>query len=311
MVLPRMRLRLKKSLCRLSPALLYRLRSRLRTGRWPRLKDPRTFDETLAFLMLYWRHPLKTRCADKYLLRSYVEEHKLGHLLPELIGVYKDSREIDFARLPGRFVLKCSHGWSYNIICLDKRQLDPAEARRKLDAWMRTDFSMVFGELHYAGITPRIICEPLLDDAAGLLPIDYKLFCFAGKVDCVMVCTDRGTDGHGPLHHFYDRDWKRTLFYDMSRVHATRDIPKVAAFDEMVEAAEILSKPFPFVRIDFYSIHGRAVIGEMTFTPCGCVDTDLTDLAQNELGKLIVLPGPYRDEYNGNAWTGEPGAPTR
>ena len=60
----------------------------------------------------------------------------------------------------------------------------------------------------------------------------------------------------------------------------------------MLAAAEALSKPFPFVRMDFYSVGGRAVIGEMTFTPHGCVDLGYTDVAQRELGRRIELPEP-------------------
>jgi len=274
---------------------MFRLRFRLRTGRWPCLGDPRSFDEKLAFLMLYWLHPLKTQCADKYCMRTYVEEQKLGHLLPRLIGLYEDSSEIDFEMLPGRFVLKCTHGWNFNIICRDKNKLNFAEARWMLDAWLKTDFSKVQGEIHYARIKPRIICEPFLGDAAGNLPCDYKVYCFAGKANCIMVCTERSSDGHEAIYHFYDRDWKRRLPYAKSTLAVDRNLPKVEAFEEMVPAAEILSRPFPFVRMDFYNIAGRAVIGEMTFTPSGCIDTDLTDLAQNELGKLITLPEPDRD----------------
>jgi len=294
-LLPRLRLRFKKILYRLSPALLYRLRFRLRTGRWPRLKHPRTFDEKLAFLMLYWRHPLMTQCTDKYGLRAYVQEQKLGHLLPELIGVYEDSRELDFAALPGSFVLKCTHGWRFNILCRDKRQLSVQDARRQLDAWMKTDFSIVFGESHYAAIRPRIICEPLLAAAAGGLPIDYKLYCFSGKVNCVMICLERSADGERARHFFVDRDWKRVLPYSRSTMNDDRPLPKVEGYEEMVAAAEILSRPFPFVRIDFYSINGRAVIGEMTFTPSAGIDPDFSELAQFELGRLIILPPAGRN----------------
>jgi hypothetical protein len=40
----------------------------------------------------------------------------------------------------------------------------------------------------------------------------------------------------------------------------------------------------------FYDVNGRAVVGEMTFTPHGCIDTDYTDLAQQELGAPVRLP---------------------
>jgi TupA-like ATPgrasp len=283
-----------KTLYGLSPTLLYRLRFRLRKARWPNLRDPKSFDEKLGFLMLYWRHPLKTRCADKYSMRAYVREQKLAHLLPKIIDVYEDSRAIDFQMLPEQFVLKCTHGSHFNIICTNKRKLNFEETRRKLDAWMKVDYSRVYGEVHYEPIQPRIICEPFLGDSAGILPYDYKVYCFDGKAHCVMVCTNRGLDGHGAQYHFFDRNWKRTLSYDKFSLEGCGYISKVDAHAEIIEASEILSKPFPFVRLDFFSINGRAVISEMTFTPAGCIDTDLTDLAQHELGQLITLPEPYR-----------------
>ena len=33
----------------------------------------------------------------------------------------------------------------------------------------------------------------------------------------------------------------------------------------MIEYAEILSKDFPHVRVDFYNIKGKIIFGEMTF----------------------------------------------
>ena len=238
--------------------------------------------------MLYWRHPLKSRCADKYAVRSYVEENGLGHLLIDLLGVYDKSVEIDFHGLPNRFALKCTHGCNFNIICKDKGKLDTDEARRKLDDWMRIDVSRLYAELHYALIRPRIICEAFLEDRPGEPLNDYKVYCFHGKAHCTMACT--GRTAKGANFDFYDREWKNKLAYSKTSLLADREIPKPAAYDEIIEAAEKLSKPFPFVRADFYSVHGKAAFGEMTFTPHACIDDKMTDLAQNTMGDLLRLP---------------------
>ena len=89
---------------------------------------------------------------------------------------------------------------------------------------------------------------------------------------------------------FYDLEWKTRLPYCRPYLSAGRDIPKPAGYEEMIEAAEKMAKPFPFVRVDFYSVGSRAVFGEMTFTPRACIDIDLTDLAQSAMGELLVLP---------------------
>ena len=287
-------------LCRISPRLLVNHRYQTKLGRVPDLKNPVTFDEKLLWLMLYWRHPLKTLCGDKYTLRSYVEQHGWGHLLPKLLGVYGHSREIDFEILPGRFVLKCTHGNKFNIICQDKARLDRRDACRQLDRWLATDISKIAGEIHYAAMKPRIICEEFLDDRSGGQPVDYKLYCFGGKVHCTLVCTRRG-ELKKPRSDFYDLEWKTRLPYDNSNMPPEREIPKPAGYGEMMAAAEALSKPFPFVRMDFYSIQGRAVLGEMTFTPCACMDLDYTDLAQQQLGDLITLPPRFPSALAGEA----------
>jgi hypothetical protein len=278
-------------LARLSPEILAAVRFRWNWGRWPDFRNPQTFDEKLLWLMRFWRHPLKTSCADKYAVRSYVEEHGLGHMLPNLLGVWESSAAIDFDALPDRFVLKCTHGCGCNIICKAKSALDRRDVRSRLDRWMRVDYSRIAGEVHYALIKPRIIAETFLDAGAGGLPDDYKLYCFNGAAHCTMVCTGRATGQPG--FDFYDREWKVNLPYSKSSALAHRQIPEPAGYREMLAAAETLSKPFPFVRMDFYSIAGRAIVGEMTFTPHGCIDTGYTDLAQRELGRLIDLPQPH------------------
>lgn len=275
----------------LSPVLLAKYRFTRMTGKRLNLENPQSFDEKLLWLMLYWRHPLKTRCADKYTMRSYVKEHALGHTLPELLGVYASSREMDFATFPERFVLKCTHGCGFNILCEDKSKLDVDKARRRLDRWMKTDISKIGGEIHYAQMKPRIICEGYMSDSLGNLPSDYKVYCFNGKAHCTMVCTDRSSGN--TKFYFYDREWKHKLAYDKSSLLSDRNFPKPEAYEEIIHTAEKLSKPFPFVRMDFYSINGKALIGEMTFTPNACIDTELTDLAQHKLGKLIELPEKY------------------
>ncbi len=274
----------------LSPEWLARFNYRKQSGRWPDLKSPQTFDEKLLWLMLFWRHRLKTRCADKYAMRSYVEEHGFGDLLPELLGVYESSAEIEFETLPDRFVLKCTHGSGSNIICGAKSALDCSEAQRRLDRWMRRDYSKVAGEVHYSLIERRIIAERFLDDGAGGPPSDYKIYCFGGNAHCTMACTERASGV--TKFDFYDRSWRTKLPYSRSSLLANRSVPEPAAYQDMLAAAEALSKPFPFVRMDFYSVGGRAVIGEMTFTPNGCIDLGYTDVAQRELARLIELPEP-------------------
>src|SRR5712692_6983991 len=60
------------------------------------LKDPRTFNEKLFWLILYYRTPLVTRLADKYEVRGYVTERIGAERLNDLYGVWDRVSEIDF-----------------------------------------------------------------------------------------------------------------------------------------------------------------------------------------------------------------------
>lgn len=49
-------------------------------------------------------------CSDKYRVREFLKECGLEHLGNEILGVYRDAREIDFDKLPAKFVAKANHG---------------------------------------------------------------------------------------------------------------------------------------------------------------------------------------------------------
>ena len=74
---------------------------------------------------------------------------------------------------------------------------------------------------------------------------------------------------------------------------ANRENARPKSHEKMIEVAEKLSKPFPFVRVDFYDFNGTAIFGEMTFTPKACASSGLTNKALKELGELIKLPKKY------------------
>ena len=57
----------------------------------------------------------------------------------------------------------------------------------------------------------------------------------------------------------------------------------------MLKAAEDLSKPFPFVRVDFYDLDGKAVFGEMTFSPAAGFDVAEVDIHGESMGELLTI----------------------
>lgn len=228
-------------------------------------KNPRYFGEKMQWLKIYADLGKYTEYADKFAVRKYVAD-KIGdeHLI-KLIGAYDSADEINFDALPKRFVLKVNHGCGYNIICKDKTKLDINETKNKLTRWLKEDFAAIKGEEQYRSIKRKIVCEEYMEDSSGGL-LDYKLFCFGGKVKMIEVCFDRFTDFR---IDFYDTDWNLlpVLSGDPKHGHknSARPMRKPGCADELIELAEKLSEPFPFVRTDLYVVDDKIYFGELTF----------------------------------------------
>jgi hypothetical protein len=58
----------------------------------------------------------------------------------------------------------------------------------------------------------------------------------------------------------------------------------------MIRLSEILADNLPFVRVDFYSIKGESIFGEMTFYPSDGRKDLIPDEYNKIIGDLIKLP---------------------
>ena len=256
------------------------------TGKYLNLKNPKSISEKIMWLKLYYKNPLIPRCTDKYLVRQYLENKGLSHLLNELYGLYNSVEEINFDELPNQFVLKATHGCGYNIICRDKSSLSIAETKQKLKTWMNSVYGLMYGEWHYSEITPKIICEKYLSslDSSSSI-VDYKIQCLNGKPFCFLIVYDRNEKA--VKLSSYDMHWQRIDFLKKEG----GELAQPQNLELMIQAAALLSNPFPYVRVDFYEIEGRLYFGELTFTPLGGMqDLDYKDETLDLMGKELVLP---------------------
>lgn len=256
-------------------------------GTEPDLENPKTFNEKLLWLKLnkYADDPLVSQCSDKYAVREYVEKCGLGHTLNDLIGAWDQASEIDWDSLPQRFAIKCNHGCGYNLICQDKSKFDTGKATEQLDVWMAEDFWKEYAEVHYRTIPKKIICEKYLEGKGNALPVDFKIYCFNGKPEYIGNFIERDIVTDDILRGYFDLDWNPSPVFKGEMQPELFERPQT--LETMLEYAEILAKPFPFVRVDFYEVDGKIYFGELTFTPTGCLATYYTDEAQQKLGELL------------------------
>lgn len=257
------------------------------TGEKLSLDNPQTYNEKIQWLKLYDSTQLKTQLSDKYRVREWIKD-KIGeeYLIP-LLGVWDKFDEIDFDTLPDKFVLKANHGCGWNIIVTDKSTFNKEEAKEKFDIWMNTNFAYSVGlELQYMNIAPKIIAEEYIENFDDDVN-DYKVFCFDGKADSVMMLTERKK---GLKMSFYDTEWNQ-LPFTYSYPRNKELAPKPENLEQLIVLAERLADGFAHVRVDFYIMNdGQIKFGEMTFTS-GSGTCVWNPKEQNRIyGEKIKLP---------------------
>ena len=281
----------------ISPSLNTKITYRISKGKKIDLKNPVTLDEKISWLKLYIYNndPLVKLCADKYRVREYIKDCGLSNTLSHMIGKYDDIREVNWTELPNKFALKLNVGCGGNYICQDKTNVNVSRVNRYFKKLKHKKFHLSHSELQYKNVKQVIICEEFLSSDKGSLPEDYKVYCFNGKPLFLMLCVGREM-GH-PKYYFFDREWTfLRINKDGRNAPQNFTIDKLDGIDEIFNYAEVLSQPFPFVRVDFYLVNNKPIFGEMTFTPSGGIDSNLPDDTDQYMGKLLDLNVYYKNK---------------
>lgn len=241
----------------------------------PNLETPQNLIEKIYWMEWNTDTSLWTKCTDKYLMREYVEECGFVNYLPKLFAKWDKPNEINFINLPKSFIMKTNNGCGTCYIVNDKESEDVNKIKKKFKNWLKTNRQGYSNaQYHYLGIEPCIIAEELLPNTViqkEISPnslIDYKVWCFKGQVESILVVYDRTSEKY--CLDLYDINWERmSEKFNMNGHFEFRKeiiIPKPECLKEMLEIASKLSRPFPEVRVDFYVVDNKPVIGELTFS---------------------------------------------
>lgn len=269
---------------------MIKLQYRIKLGRKLNLKNPQRFTEKLQWYKLYYREPTMHKCADKYEVRDYVRSKGLEKILNKLYGVYDTPDEIDFYKLPNNFVIKTtSGGGGQNVLIVDKKnEPNYDEIKKKLNEWLSIKISKSLGrEWAYEGNNNRIIIEKYLESSKQGI-IDYKFFCFDGKVEYLYVISDRNLGNNAKLG-IYDKYFNKLNISRTDEEIQNISFVKPINYEQMVKYAEILSHDFPHARIDLYNIEGKIIFGEITFYDGSGYMSFNPDSFDFELGKKFKL----------------------
>lgn len=256
-------------------------------GYVPNINNPKTLNEKVQWLKLYYNNPLITIGCDKYKVKEYIAKTIGEEYVVKLLAAYDDADEIDFDKLPEKFALKVNDNTGFNIIVKDKKELNIPITRCRLNNWVQPWKNCYYASfyLRYKNVQPKIIAEEYLDIPNNSK--EYKIFCFNGKADFALIELDYF--GKNPKRAFYDRNFNETEF-KIGKMPKVSLAEKPKNFDKMIELADKLSKPFPFVRVDFYDIDGKVYFGELTFYSGGGFSHISPIEWDKKLGDKIKLP---------------------
>lgn len=274
----------------LKDELVIKLQYKAALGRKLDLSNPSRFTEKIQWYKLNYRTPLMTNCSDKYEVRNYLTGKGYNQYLPILFQVCNKFEEIDFESLPNSFVIKCNKGSGTNIIVKDKKQMNLNKVSSIVKSWDEVN-TLSFGrEWAYKNIIQKIVIEELLvnNDSPESGLNDYKILCFNGKPHYAWVDINRH---NGHKRNFYDLEWSK-LNVISDHPNSEQSIEKPYGFEKMIEISREVSKEFPFVRVDFYSINSKIYIGELTFYPWSGTVQFTPDKFDYDLGELFILPLP-------------------
>lgn len=257
------------------------------------LDNPKTFTEKLQWLKLYNRKPEYTTMVDKYAVKDYVARI-IGseHLVPTL-GVWNNPGEIEWNKLPEKFVLKVTYGGGGGgvIICKNKTNINKEKIVKALKKAMKVNIYGQSREWPYKDVPHRIIAEELLEDDSEHGLMDYKVFCCNGVPKYIKVNYDVSSNYHVS---WYDLEWNHVIGTTINDpVDNNVKIAKPEKLDLLCELAGKLSSNIPFVRVDFYINNNNIFFGEMTFFPGSGYERFVPESFDQIIGDLINLPGKY------------------
>ena len=231
-----------------------------RHGRLANLSSPTLFTELVQLRKLHDRDRRFPILADKVLVKQFVAD-RLGTewIIPTLwAGECLPERP----EWPVPFVVKSRHGCN-QIAFVRTGTEDWQSTRAKSAKWLRRTYGQWLDEWVYRNIRHGLLVEPFVGEA-GVLPVDFKLYVFNGRVKFIQIHLGREHDHRWII---FDRNWQR-----LTRQTGDADPAPPATLPAMIDAAEVLAADIDFVRVDFYEIGGRPLFGEMTFYPGSGLD---------------------------------------
>jgi hypothetical protein len=196
-------------------------------------------------------------CAKKIIKNVLGDEIEI----PKTIRILKNYLDVKESDINTNYMIKATHGSSWNLNFNEGEHYDINRVKLILSSWNCPYNNDI--EKQYKYILPsfyveeKIICRYKGNSGNAYA---WCLYCIHNKVYYINVI-DKSADHINR----YDLDWN---LLDVE-LNGLFEVDKPKEINKMIELAEKLSKPFEFVRIDFYiGSNDKIYFSEFTFSPC-------------------------------------------
>jgi len=215
---------------------------------------------------------------DKLMAKKIVKDILKDEIeIPETICILEDYNDLQESDINPNYIIKASHGSSWNIILEENMRYDIKQLRLRLSSWNCLYDNEI--EKQYLYIKPKFYIEKKVKckyEGNNGKAIVFSLFCIHNKVFYIQVI-----DKYRDKTNHYDLNWN-LLDIPLS---GKFKMNKPEQLNRMIYLAEKLSISFEFVRIDFYiSEDNKIYFSEFTFTPC--MGASVYDIYEYEFSKL-------------------------
>lgn len=265
-------------------------------GYSPNINSPTTFSEKLLYRKLQQENWLEDQAngVDKYVVRAHIAKTVGEHHLIPLLGYLQSEDDFDYERFKPPIILKATHGSGWNLIIRSMDDYPLEDVKALIKSWLSCNYANNFtGEAQYRYVSAGVVVEPLLTDAHGKVPIDYKFHCF-DRGNQIIIQTDMDRFGNHS-RDFYDPHWQ-PIEMQLKFPRSGSVIPKPDALVHMLRVAKKLADDYDYIRVDLYSFEGKVLFGELTFVPGNACEKVYPTQWDQQLGEYWFLQGHASDK---------------
>lgn len=206
------------------------------------------------------------RYADKLNTKDIISREAPEIKTVEVIRILKDYNDI---RTTDQGIIKSTHASGWNIIL--PKIISTDEIKKKLKMWNKKYKPDT--EPHYSFIEPKFFIERVLTDKIADSLMVYMIRCLKGVPISIGV-------KYNDIQNSYDLNWNLLLPPNLPFT-----VPKPDELELLLNVSRRLSKPFEFVRLDYFITKDGIYFSEFTFVPNGGLPV-YPDEMEYSLGKL-------------------------